>query len=80
MHNIGNNVNANQLPIRPTVSNIGAGTYYWAKQLSRVVSLLRNSEYTTKNLEGFLIKHKKEKISSQVFKQVLSLQTISLWR
>ena len=76
MHKFGNNVNVNQLSIRPIVSNIAAGTYYRPKQLSKVVSPLRSSEYTIKNTEELLIIHKKEKISSQVFKQVLSLQTI----
>ena len=44
------------------VSNIRTATYHLAKKLSKVLSPLRNSEYTIKNTNNFLVQLKKEKI------------------
>ena len=61
LHKIGKNGNINDLPLRPLVSNIGTATYHLAKHLSKVLSPLRNSEYTIKNTKDFLVQLKKRK-------------------
>ena len=50
-----------QLPIRTIASNLNTGTYQLAKHLSKILSPLRESEYTIKSTRHFMeiIKHKK---------------------
>ena len=62
LHKIGKNGNINDLRLRPVVSNIGTATYHLTKHLCKVLSPLRNSEYTIKNTKDFLVQLKKEKI------------------
>ena len=55
------NGNIDQLPIRPIVSDLNTITYQLAKHLSKILSPLRESEYTIKSTRHFMeiIKHKK---------------------
>ena len=50
-----------ELPIRTIASNLNTGTYQLAKHLSKILSPLRESEYTIKSTRHFMeiIKHKK---------------------
>ena len=61
IHKISRNGNMNQLLIRPVVSNLNTATYQLAKHLSKILSPLRESEYTIKSTTHFMeiIKHKK---------------------
>ena len=77
LHKIGKNGNINDLPLRPIVSNIGTATYHLAKHLSKVLSPLRNSEYTIKNTKDFLVQLKKEKIPKD--HQMVSFDVKSLF-
>ena len=46
IHKVYRNGNIDQLPIRPIVSNLNTATYQLAIHLSKILSLLRESEYT----------------------------------
>ena len=61
IHKVPRNGNIDQLPIRPIVSNLNTATYQLAKHLSKILSPLRESEYTIKSTRHFMeiIKHKK---------------------
>ena len=61
IHNVPENGNIDQLLIRPIVSNLNTATYQLAKHLSKILSPLRESEYTIKSTRHFMeiIKHKK---------------------
>ena len=61
IHKVLRNGNIGQLPIRPIVSNLNTATYQLAKHLSKILSPLRESEYTIKSTRHFMeiIKHKK---------------------
>ena len=61
IHKVSGNGNIDQLPIRSIVSNLNAATYQLAKHFSKILSPLRESEYTIKSTRHFMeiIKHKK---------------------
>ena len=54
-------VNIDQLPIKPIVSKLNTATYQLAKHLSKMLSPLREPEYTIKSTKHFMeiIQHKK---------------------
>ena len=51
-----------ELPIRPTVSNIGTASYHLAKYLVKNLSLLGQSTYTIKSIFDLMAKIKSEQI------------------
>ena len=55
-HNLPENGNRDQLPIRPIVSNIGTATYQLAKYLGKRLSPLSQFEYTVKSTKDFVEK------------------------
>ena len=61
IYKVPKNGNIDQLPIIPIVSNLNTATYQLAKHLSKVLSPLRESEYTIKSTGHFveIIRHKK---------------------
>ena len=61
IHKVSGNGNIDQLPIRSIVSNLNTATYQLAKHFSKILSPLRESEYTIKSTRHFMeiIKHKK---------------------
>ena len=61
IHKVPGNGNIDQLPIRPIVSNLNTATYQLTKHLSKILSLLRESEYSIKSTRHCMeiIKHKK---------------------
>ena len=61
IHKVPGIGNKDQLPIRSIVSNLNTATYQLAKHLSKILSLLRESEYTIKSTRHFMeiIKQKK---------------------
>ena len=72
------NGNADDVPLRPIVSNIDTATYNLAKFLSKLLALLRESEYTVKNTKTFVDNIKKQNIQNGyniVFFDVKSLFT-----
>ena len=60
IHKVSESGSIDQLPIRPLVSILNTATYQLAKHLAKVLSLLRESEYTIKSTSHFMeiIKHK----------------------
>ena len=45
-----------RLPTRPIISNLDTATYWLAKHLGKLLSLLRTLEYTVKNTKDFIVK------------------------
>ena len=64
IHKFPLNGNADDVPLRSIVSNIDTATYNLAKFLSKLLALLRESEYTVKNTKTFVDNMKKEIIQS----------------
>ena len=62
MHKLSLNGKVDDLPLRPIVSNINTATYNLEKFLSKLLALLRESEYTVKNTKNFVDNIKKENI------------------
>ena len=62
LHKLPVNGKIDDLPIRPTVSNINTATYQLAKHLSKVLSPLRESEHNIKSTKDFIWQIKKEPI------------------
>ena len=54
IHKVPRNGNKDQLPIRSIVSNLNTATYQLAEHLSKILSLLRESEYTIKSTRHFM--------------------------
>ena len=54
IHKVPGNGNIDHLPIRPIVSNLNTAAYQLAKHLSKILSPLRESEYTIKSKRQFL--------------------------
>ena len=62
IHKLSPDDTINELPLRPTISNIGTATYHLSKYLAQLLSPLRESEYTIKNTKHFVEKTKTEHI------------------
>ena len=62
IHKLSPNDAINELPLRPTISNIGTATYHLPKYLAQFFSPLSESEYTIKNTKHFVEKIKIEHI------------------
>ena len=62
IHKLSPDDTINDLPLRPTISNIGTATYHLSKYLAQLLSPLRESEYTIKNTKHFVEKTKTEHI------------------
>ena len=60
------NRKADDLPLRPFVSNINTATYNLSKFLSKLLALLRESKYTVKNTKDFVDNIKKENIQKRL--------------
>ena len=56
------NDKVDQLPIRPTASNIGTATYNLARHLTKLLSPLSKCKYTTDSTKHFLEKIKQETV------------------
>ena len=67
----------NELPIRPIVSNLNTATYNLAKYLSKLLSPLRQSGNTVKNIEEFIEELKQQKLSKE--HKMLSFDVKSLF-
>ena len=61
IHKVFGNGNVDQFPIRSIASNLNTATHQLAKHFSKILSPLRESEYTIKSTRHFMeiIKHKK---------------------
>ena len=78
IHKFPLNGDVDDVPLRPIVSNIDTATYNLAKFLSKLLALLRESEYTVKNTKTFVDNIKKQNIQNGyniVFFDVKSLFT-----
>ena len=62
LHKIQPNRHVDDLPIRPIVSNIGTATYNLSKDLDKMLTPLRKSQYSLKSTKDFMNKIKTEKI------------------
>ena len=62
LHKIQPNGRADDLPIRPIVSNIGTATYNLSNYLAKMLAPLRKSQYSLKSTKDFMNKIKAEKI------------------
>ena len=58
IHKLSYNDTIDQLPLRPTVSNIGTAFYHLSKYLAKLLSPLSQSEYTVKNSKELIWKFK----------------------
>ena len=78
------NGNIDDLPIRPTVSNINRATYHPVKYLSILLTPLRESEYIIESTKDFIVKVKAKEVPNccqTVLLDVKSLFTnISLYQ
>ena len=54
IHEVPKNGNIDQLPIRPIVSKLNTATYQLAKHLSKMLSPLREPEYTIESTKHFM--------------------------
>ena len=77
IHKVPRNGNIDQLPIRPIVSNLNTATYQLAKHLSKILSPLRESEYTIKSTRHFMEIIKRKKVPEGF--QMLSFDVNSLF-
>ena len=77
IHKAPGNGNKHQLPIRSIVSNLNTATYQLAKHLSKILSLLRESEYTIKSTRHFMEIIKRKKVPEGF--QMLSFDVNSLF-
>ena len=50
------------LPIRPIISNINTSTYNLSKYLAKLLTPLRESQYSIKSAKDFMSKIKNEKV------------------
>ena len=66
-----------QLPLRPTVSNISAVSYYLAKHLAKILAPLSKKEYTVQNTKDFVNFIKLQKIPSN--HQLISFDIVFLF-
>ena len=62
IHKIDTSRKVEDLPITPTVSNIGTATYHLAKYLAQLLKPFSESQYTVKNTKEFTKKIRKQKI------------------
>ena len=62
IHRLSPDDTINELPLRPTISNIGTATYHLLKYLAQLLSPLSESEYIIKNTKHFVEKIKIEYI------------------
>ena len=62
IHRLSPDDTINELPLRPTISNIGTATYHLSKYLAQLLSPLSESEYTIKSTKHFVEKIKIEHI------------------
>ena len=63
IHQLPDNGNVEQLPIRPIVSNMEIVTYQLAKYLAKLLSPLSQSQYTVKSTKDFINKIKNVNVS-----------------
>ena len=62
IHKLPLNGFIDNLPLRPTVSNIGTASFQLAKYLAKLLSPLAQSNYTINSTKDIMIKIKNEKI------------------
>ena len=77
IHKVPKNDNIDQLPIRPTVSNLNTATYQLTNHLSKILSPSRESEYTIKSTRHFIEITKYEKVPEGF--QIVSFDVKSLF-
>ena len=54
VHKMAENDSVENLPLQPTISNIGTASYCLAKHLVKLLSPLSHSEFTVKNTKAFI--------------------------
>ena len=64
IHKLPESGTADQLPLRPIVSNTGSASYYLAKHLAKILAPLSKSDYTVQNATDFVSFIKPQKIPS----------------
>ena len=77
IHKLPESGTADQLPLRPIISNIGTTLYYLAKHLAKILAPLSKSEYTVQNTKDFVNFIKPQKIPSN--HQLISFDVVSLF-
>ena len=77
IHKIPVNENIDDLPTRPIVSNINTVTYNLARYLTKLLVLLRESEYITKSTKDFIGKVKSKNVPNGY--QMVSFDVKSLF-
>ena len=68
---------ADQLPLRPIVSNCGTASYKLVKYLAKLLSPLSKSQYTVQSTKEFINHIKKQKVPSNY--KMISFDVISLF-
>ena len=76
IHKIDTSRKVEDLPITPTVSNIGTATYHLAKYLAQLLKPFSESQYTVKNTKEFIKKNRKQKIPKDY--TMVSFDVVSL--
>lgn len=61
IHKITKDGTANDLPLRPIISNVGTASYNLAKHLAKLLSPLGKSEYTIESTKDFVSQLKKQR-------------------
>ena len=77
IHKLPESGTADQLPLRPIVSNTGSASYYLAKNLAKILAPLSKSDYTVQNATDFVSFIKPQKIPSN--HQLISFDVVSLF-